>query len=96
MENTRKIYLNPSQHIIGIMAIRIGYVNKDGEWVKTEKQEKPQKKRKSEGPSSTSPPGSQDELVVQGLADLKLALSRVEASFSDFREEVRAYVQHHH
>ena len=73
LENARKVYLNPSQRINGITTIRIRYMNKDREWIKTEKQEKPQKKRKSERPSSASL-GSQDKLVVQGLADLKLGL----------------------
>ena len=93
LENARKVYLNPSQHITGITTIRIGYTVKDGEWVKTEKQEKPQKKRKSEGLSATD---SQDDLVVQGIADLKLGLLRVETNFAKFKEEVRADLQNLH
>lgn len=46
LENARKVYLNTSQHITSLTATRIGYVVKDGEWVKSEKQEKPRKKRR--------------------------------------------------
>ena len=31
LENAKKIYLNTSEHISGIMTIRIGYANKDGD-----------------------------------------------------------------
>ena len=95
MESVRKVYLSPSQHINDKTTIRIGYAYKDGEWVKADKSENPRKKKRSEGPSS-SQPESHDELVIQGMVDLKLDISRVEASLSDFKEEVRLDLQHLH
>ena len=92
MESARKVYLSPSQHINDKTVIRISYTCKDGEWVKADKSENPRKKRRSEGPSS-SQPKSYDELVIQGIVDLKLDISRVEASLSEFKEEVRSDLQ---
>ena len=92
MESAKKVYLSPSQHINDKTAIRIGYVCKDGVWVKAEKSENPRKKRRSEGPSSAQPE-SHEELVIQGMADLKLDISKVEASLSEFKGEVRSDLQ---
>ena len=53
LDNERKTYLTTSQHINGNTTIIIGYHNVDGEWVKSEKKENNEKKKRkaSEGPS---------------------------------------------
>jgi len=95
MESAKKVYLSSSQHINDKTTIRIGYECKDGEWVQADKPKNPRKKRRSKGPSS-SQLESHDELVVEGMVDLKLDISRVESSLTEFREEVKSDLQSLH
>ena len=102
LKNARKVYLNPPQHINNNMALRIGYKCQKGEWVKARKkrktrEEEDQNQLFEDIPTSSSPHvASQDDLMVHGLAELKLDFSRMESSFLEFREEVREDLQNFH
>jgi len=39
---------------------------------------------------------SQDDIMVHGIAELKLDFSRMESSFAEFREEVRENLRNFH
>ena len=96
LENARKVYLNPPQHINNNTALRIGYKCQKGEWVKARKkrktrEEEDQNQLFEDIPTSSTPHvASQDDLMVHGLAELKLDFSRMESRFLEFIEEVRA------
>jgi len=94
LDSERKTYLTSFQHINGNTAIRIGYHKVRENWVKTEKAENNEKKKRktSKGLSVES----LDEIVVLGLATLKMDMVRLDHSFLEFREEVRADLQSLH
>ena len=96
LENARKIYLNPPQHINGNTALQIGYKCQKREWAKHRKKRKTREEAAQDQPledlptSSAPPVAPQDDLMVHGIAELKLDLSKLDSSFSEFKEKVRA------